>query len=88
MKLKSVIGFRPSSAEEEAIAAAEMATGKTRSDLLRACFALALKHVVESILSERAAHVRAFQAATVAVHKAALHPVPPARSALRRKTAP
>lgn len=66
-KLKSVLGFRPTEEEESAISAAELATGKTRSDIMRACFRIALNSVVEAMLAEHAAHVSAFRDATKAV---------------------
>jgi len=62
-KLNSVLGFRPTDDELAAIVEAERATGRTRSDILRACFHAAAKAVVRGMSAERDAALAAFETA-------------------------
>ena len=62
-KLNSVVGFRPTDAELRAIEAAELATGRNRSDILRACFEEAITTVTEAMRAERDAGMEVLEAA-------------------------
>ena len=60
-KLNTVLGFRPTDEELTAVQQAESATGRSRSDILRACFHLAVKSVVSAMRDERETAMRAFE---------------------------
>lgn len=62
-KLNTVLGFRPTDEELEAVVKAEEATGRNRSDILRACFHYAGKAVVQAMKAQRDAAASAFETA-------------------------
>ncbi len=66
-------GFRPTSEEEELLLAAEAATGRQRSELLRRCLTMSIRAVVQEILSSHEAAVANFERLTAQ----ALHADPP-----------
>ena len=59
-KLNTVLGFRPTDDELDAVLKAEEATGRNRSDILRACFHYAGKAVVSAMKAQRDAAASAF----------------------------
>lgn len=61
-KLNTVLGFRPTDNELKIIEEAELATGRNRSDLMRATFKYGLAAVVRAMRAEREAAHQAFQA--------------------------
>lgn len=62
-KLNTVLGFRPTDAELKTIDEAELATGRNRSDIMRACFHASVGQVVRALVAERRAALTAFEAA-------------------------
>lgn len=52
--------FRPTAVEDSILRAAEDATGRNRSYLLRRCFALTIKQVVDETVAEQTAAVEKF----------------------------
>jgi hypothetical protein len=83
-QLRSIMGFRPTKEEDVAMEAAELATGRTRSDILRACFQLALKAVVNALAAERDQHLIAFREAAKVVEETPT--LPPERPVSYRKS--
>lgn len=59
-KSKKTLSFRPNDWEERAVAAAEHATGRKRSELLRRCVSTALQQVVHDLLKEHDSKVAEF----------------------------
>lgn len=62
-KLNTVLGFRPTDAELKTIEEAELATGRNRSDIMRACFHGSIGQIVRALVAERRAALTAFEAA-------------------------
>jgi len=60
-KSNTTLSFRPNAWEERAIAAAEQATGRNRSELLRRCVTYALPHIVKNLLKEHETSVQTFE---------------------------
>jgi hypothetical protein len=60
-KLNTVLGFRPTDTELKTIEEAERATGRNRSDIMRATFKYGLASVVRAMVAEREAALAAFE---------------------------
>ncbi len=73
-KSKNTFGFRPEPWDEDAIQAAELATGVKRSELIRRCVRAGIGQVVREILKEHETSVEQFN---TVLRQAASKPKPP-----------